>query len=105
MYPQPLSVDMARRLGQLEVAIDCDHCGFTKGTPAGENLNRCVECGRFASDDPDVCCVRHEVRKSPYPSGKCPRCEQEQHKRALEREMQERRGDPNMHPTVDAPRR
>lgn len=91
-------------LGKLTVAIDCTKCGFTKGVPAGEGLNRCVECGRFATDNPDVCCVRHEVRRSPYASGECSRCEQERSIRAQEQEMMERRANPRMHNSVDAPR-
>jgi hypothetical protein len=93
------------QLGRLQVGIDCDNCGITKGNPVGENLNRCVECGRYASDDTShLCCVRHEVRNSPYPSGQCPRCEQEQSVRAQEQEMMERRANPRMHNSVDAPR-
>lgn len=95
---------MRDTLGRLTVSILCTDCGFSEGTPEGENLNRCLGCGRFATDSPDVCCVRHEVRTSPYPSGECPLCEQEQHVRAMEQEMMQRRADPSMHPTVDAPR-
>lgn len=95
---------MSRELGVMYVDILCANCGFTEGTPEGENLNRCADCGRFASDDPDVCCVRHEVRSSPYPSGTCPLCEQERDVRAQEQEMMARRADPRMHSTVDAPR-
>jgi len=74
------------QLGRLEVLTMCANCDdFVKATPAGENLNRCTECGAFATDDPDVCCVRHEIRSSPYPSGECPRCEQE---RRIEGERQ-----------------
>lgn len=93
------------RLGQLTVAIDCTQCGLTDGTPEGKNLNRCTECGRFASNDTShVCCARHGVRESPYPSGVCPRCQQEQSMRAQEQEMMERRANPRMHNSVDAPR-
>ena len=70
-------------MGRLLVDTLCGNCGFVTGVPAGDNLNRCTECGRFASDNPDVCCVRHEVRRSPYPSGECPICEQEQHRRDM----------------------
>jgi hypothetical protein len=92
-------------MGKLLVDTYCSACGFVKGLPAGENHNRCTECGRFTSDNPDVCCTKHEVRESPYSSGTCPMCEQERHVRAQEREMMERRSDPNMHPTVDQKRR
>ena len=95
---------MSRELGRLYVSILCTNCGFTDGTPCGDNLNRCADCGRFATDSPDVCCVQHEIRESPYPSGTCPRCEQERSIRAQEQEMMERRANPRMHPSVDAPR-
>jgi len=91
-------------LGQLTVATYCENCGFVKGTPEGEGVNRCGECGRYVSDNPDVCCARHEVRESPYPSGICPRCEQGRDLRAREQEMHQRRSDPQMHNMVDAPR-
>jgi len=84
------------------IAIDCPACGFTDGHPAGEGVNRCAECGRYASADPDVCCLRHEIRSSPYPSGTCPRCEQE---RRIEAERREASYvGHGMHPSVDARR-
>ena len=77
-----------KNLGTLYVTIDCDQCGITDGVPVSENTNRCVECGRYASDEADICCAKHEVRESPYPSGGCPYCEQEQHRRdMIEHEM------------------
>jgi hypothetical protein len=100
----PLHPHMAKQFGKLYVSILCTNCGFTDGEPVDENLNRCVGCGRFATDNPDVCCVEHGVKESPYPSGICPRCEQEDSVRAQEQEMHERRSSRRMHPTVDAPR-
>jgi len=86
-----------KQLGKLQVGIDCENCGITKGTVEGENLNRCVECGRYASDDTsDVCCLKHEVRNSPYPSDECPYCEQERDRRAQIRHQMTR--DPRVEP-------
>lgn len=87
---------MARELGRLEVGIDCSNCGITKGHPVSDSLNRCVDCGRFASDDPDVCCLIHELRESPYPSGECPYCEEERNIRAQRQHQMTR--DPTMEP-------
>lgn len=71
------------QLGRPEVITTCTNCDdFVKATPAGENLNRCTACGAFATDDPDVCCTRHELRRSPYPSGECPYCEEERNRQA-----------------------
>lgn len=71
------------QLGQLETITLCENCeDFVKATPEGENLNRCTACGAFTTDEPDVCCKRHELRESPYPSGVCPYCEQERDRRA-----------------------
>lgn len=85
------------QLGRLEVLTLCANCdAFVKATPEGENLNRCTECGAYATDDPDVCCARHEVRNSPYPSGTCPRCEQERDVRA--QRMHEATRDPQVEP-------
>jgi predicted ATP-dependent serine protease len=82
-----------KQLGKLQVGIDCENCG----TVEGENLNRCVECGRYASDDTsDVCCLKHEVRNSPYPSDECPYCEQERDRRAQIRHQMTR--DPRVEP-------
>jgi len=102
---RPFDYNMETK-GKLLTDIDCENCGFTNGVVIGEKLNRCTECGRFASDDAgeDVCCMRHEIRNSPYPSGQCPRCEQERSRRAQEREMHQRRADPTMHNMVDAKR-
>jgi hypothetical protein len=77
-------------MGKLLVSIDCNHCGFEQGRVEGENTQRCTECGRYASTDTDACCVTHEVRRSPYPSGKCPRCEQEQKMKAEQRHQRTR---------------
>jgi hypothetical protein len=91
-----LIVDM-ETLGRLQVGIDCESCGITKGLVVSENVNRCIECGRFASDDTsDVCCVRHEVRDSPYPSGQCPYCERERDRRAQRQHEMTR--DPTLEP-------
>lgn len=96
-------------IGRLTVDIDCSNCGFSEavrldtGTISGATL-RCADCGRFASKDSDACCVKHEVRESPYPSGACPACEQGRSVRAQEQEMMQRRANPRMHNTVDAPR-
>ncbi|AGM11595.1 hypothetical protein M199_gp071 [Halogranum tailed virus 1] len=87
---------MARELGRLKVATFCQSCGFVKGHPAGEGVNRCTDCGRFTSDDPDVCCTIHELRKSPYPSGECPYCEMERDRQA--QMMHEMTRDPTVEP-------
>ncbi len=88
---------MSRELGRLEVTIDCDNCGITQGHPCGENLNRCVECGQFASDDTShLCCTLHELRSSPYPSGECPYCEEERRIEAERQHMMTR--DPQVEP-------
>ena len=85
------------KLGVIHVGIDCENCGITKGVVVDDNLNRCVECGQFASDDTsDVCCLQHEIRNSPYPSGECPYCEEERRIRA-ERQHQMTR-DPMVEP-------
>jgi hypothetical protein len=93
------------QLGRLEVSTYCQNCDdFATAVPAGDSVNRCTECGAYCTDEPDVCCARHEVRNSPYPSGICPYCEQENQVRAMEQEMAERRSNPRIHNTVDAPR-
>jgi hypothetical protein len=85
------------QLGRLEVTTLCANCGdFAISVPAGENVNRCTECGAYATDDPDVCCTQHEVRNSPYPSGECPYCEQERDRRAQIQHMATR--DPQVEP-------
>lgn len=35
----------------------------------------------------------------------CPKCQEQRRVEAMEQEMHARRADPDMHPTVDAPRR
>jgi len=71
------------QLGRLEVTTFCTNCDdFTIGIPAGENNDRCTNCGCFTSQEPEVCCTVHEVRSSPYPSGECPYCEQERDRQA-----------------------
>lgn len=87
---------MARELGRLMVSILCENCGFVQGTPEGDNLNRCCHCGRFASDNPDVCCLKHEIRESPYPSGTCPYCEMERSRQAQIQHQMTR--DPTLEP-------
>lgn len=88
---------MAHQLGRLEVMTYCTNCeSFSVGIPEGENLNRCGDCGAYAPDDPDVCCLRHEVRESPYPSGECPYCVEERRIEAERQHMQTR--DPLVEP-------
>jgi hypothetical protein len=84
-------------MGRLTVTTYCSNCGgFTTGVPEdGKNLDRCTECGCYASTD-GVCCAQHEVRDSPYPSGTCPRCEQEAQRRAERQHMMTR--DPTLEP-------
>jgi len=85
------------RLGRLETSTYCKNCGdFVIATPEGESLNRCTDCGAFATDSPDVCCKIHELRESPYPSGECPYCEEERRIQA-ERQHQMTR-DPTLEP-------
>jgi hypothetical protein len=85
-------------------AAFCNNCGFVDATIRQNGADRCTECGQFVEEEPDVCCERHEIQNSPYPSGLCPRCEQERSVRAQEQEMQQRRANPRMHTSVDAPR-
>lgn len=85
------------QLGRLEVLTLCANCDdFAKAVPAGENVNRCTECGAYATDDPDVCCARHELRESPYPSGECPYCEEERNIQA--QRVHEMTRDPRVEP-------
>lgn len=49
-------------------------------------------------------CERHEIRELPTGYDRCPLCEEEERIEAMEQEMHERRADPRMHPSVDAPR-
>lgn len=85
------------QLGRLEVATYCTNCDdFTIGVPAGETVDRCTACGCFVSDNPDVCCTVHELRDSPYPTGECPYCEQEQRRRDMIEH--ERTRDPQVEP-------
>lgn len=84
-------------MGKLLVDTYCQNCDdFVRGLPEGKGLNRCTECGAYASDDPDVCCAQHEVRESPYHSGECPMCEMERDRRAQMRHEMTR--DPRVEP-------
>lgn len=84
------------RLASGEIATYCTNCDdFTTASKEGDSA-RCTDCGAFASTNPAVCCARHEVRRSPYPSGQCPRCEQEQSRRA--QRMHEMTRDPRVEP-------
>lgn len=88
----------------FHVAAFCENCGFADAIVRQNGANRCSDCGRFVEAEPDVCCERHEIRNSPYPSGVCPLCEQESSIHAQEQELAERRANPRMHTSVDAPR-
>lgn len=70
-------------MGKLLIDTHCDNCGFVKGVAANNSSLRCTSCGRYSTDDPDVCCARHEVRRSPYSTGECPICEQERHRQDM----------------------
>lgn len=88
---------MTSQLGRLEIASFCGSCGFVKAVPImGRSNDRCTECGRFCSTDPDVCCTEHEVRSSPYSTGECPYCEQERDRRA--QQMHQMTRDPTLEP-------
>jgi ssDNA-binding Zn-finger/Zn-ribbon topoisomerase 1 len=51
-------------------------------------------------------CTKHDVNVDELPGyNHCPKCREERQVEAMEQEMHERRGDPDMHPSVDAPRR
>lgn len=52
-------------MGKLTIAVDCELCGFSNGTPAENNSTRCLSCGRFVSIDSNACCVRHEMTRDP----------------------------------------
>lgn len=76
-------------LGKLTVTTYCTGCDdFTRGVPVnGSTLDRCTQCGRYASTD-KVACAQHELRESPYPTGECPMCEMERDRRAqIQHEM------------------
>lgn len=84
--------------------VECAECGLTSGHHEATGHARCGQCGRFAEPTNDYC-ARHGAnlrRLTGY--AKCPKCREEEAVRAQEREMMERRADPRMHPTVDAPR-
>jgi hypothetical protein len=98
---------MRHTISQHKRAVRCSECGPTVGESAciDQGGLRCRSCGKFAEPCPTFC-AKHEVnwgRLSGYDH--CPRCRQEESVRAQEREMHQRRADPNMHPTVDAARR
>lgn len=64
----------------------------------------------MAENDDPMACEKHNVTEREVenlPSGydMCPFCREQQRADAREREMHARRSDPNMHPTIDAPRR
>jgi len=48
-----------------------------------------------------------EIHETDFPTGydHCPYCREERRVNAMEQELMERRADPNMHPSVDAPMR
>lgn len=51
-------------------------------------------------------CDRHDIDVSELTGyDECPKCMEERRVEAMEKEMMERRADPNMHPSIDAPRR
>jgi len=91
-------------LGKLQVAASCDKCGNIAALPEAGGQLRCVECGRFAEENPDYC-LEHDVDKTRSPHGRCPYCYERERVRQQEQAMHERRADPDMHPSVDAPRR
>lgn len=83
-------------MGRLTVTTYCSNCdGFTTGVPTGDSVDRCTECGCYASSE-GVCCAQHEVMESPYPSGVCPYCERESRRRAERQHMLTR--DPTLEP-------
>jgi len=86
------------------VAVKCNECGKTGGSRNGGTL-RCGECGRFASETSGYC-ASHDVRFERISGySHCPRCRERRNVEAQKHEAMARRADPNMHPTVDAPRR
>lgn len=55
--------------------------------------------------DDEWACDRHDIKRLPTGYDRCPYCEEERRIEAEKFEMMARRADPDMHPTVDAPRR
>lgn len=93
-------------LGGLEVAVDCSQCGKGVGIPEGETLNRCLSCGRYAESADEYCLTHNIDYEGLYPEDNhCPHCREERRIESMEQERMARRADPNMHPTIDAPRR
>lgn len=58
------------------------------------------------NDSDEMYCEKHDLSEPAYESTDphCPYCRQERRVEAERQEMMERRADPRMHPTVDAPR-
>lgn len=85
--------------------VECESCGLTAGHHEARGAARCGECGRFAESSSDYC-AQHEVDLTNLPTGysSCPYCQERRRVEQERQEMMERRADPRMHPSVDAPR-
>lgn len=85
------------------IAVDCPDCGKGRGvkTPHG---NKC-SCGNFAPEAKDYCLTHQLDYEGLFTrDNHCPKCREERRVEEMEMEMHERRADPRMHPSVDAPR-
>ena len=95
---------MRRSLSDLKAeGVECDNCGLGKGTRTDHGV-RCDDCGQFAETSGDYC-GEHGVnlrRLTGYDH--CPACREIQRAEAERQEMMQRRADPQMHNSVDAPR-
>jgi hypothetical protein len=82
--------------------VRCSACGLGEGTIDTEtSIARC-SCGRFAERTSDYC-AKHGVNIAELTGyDECPKCRREEERDALERELQARRSDPQMHNMVDA---
>jgi len=86
------------------ISADCSKCGKGKGYINESGDIRCGKCGRFANFAENYC---HEHGfdgdKNPI-HDKCPVCAQKRHFEQQRQEQMERRANPRMHTTIDAPR-
>lgn len=97
-------------MARTGIAIACAQCGMTSGhadaRANGGTRIRCDSCGQF-SERTDRYCAEHDVRLDRLPTGysRCPYCQERDRVEQMRHEQMARRADPNMHPSVDAPRR